>query len=106
MPTEKLRTFFKFLLVKKESDSDFSKKLKEKVSAAKTNSNDRRRFMTWEQELQIYGEDKFQEGYDKAYSVAYKESAEETAKKFKSKNVSPEIIAECTGLSVEKVREL
>ena len=110
MPTEKLRTFFKFLLDNKESGSDFSKKLKEKVSAAKTNSNDRRRFMTWEQELQIYGEDKFQEGYDKAYSVAYKESAEETcvqnARKLKSKNVSPEIIAECTGLSVEKVRDL
>ncbi len=66
--------------------------------------------MTWEQELKIYGEDKFQEGYDKAYSVAYKESAEETcvqnARKLKSKNDSAEIIAECTGLSVEKVREL
>ncbi len=58
--------------------------------------------MTVEQEIKLYGKHKFQEGYQ----IAYKESAKETAKNLKSKNVSPEIIAECTGLPVEKVREL
>lgn len=106
MPTEKLRTFFKFLLDNKPVASDFTARIEDRIKLAKTNIDERRRFMTVEQEIKLYGKHKFQEGYDKAYSVAYKESAEETAKNLKSKNISAKIIAECTGLPVEKVREL
>lgn len=110
MPTEKLRNFFKFLLDNEPAASDFTARIEDRIKLAKTNIDERRRFMTVEQEIKLYGKHKFQEGYDKAYTVAYKESAKETcvqnARKLKSKNVSAEIIAECTGLPVEKVREL
>ncbi len=102
MPTEKLRNFFKFLLDNKPNASDFTAKIEDRINLAKTNIDEWRRFMTVEQEIKLYGKHKFQEGYE----IAHKEIAEETAKNFKSKNIPAEIIAECTGLSVEKVKEL
>ncbi len=51
-------------------------------------------FMTWER----------QRAYD--FEAGAQQKAEETAINFLKENISQEIIAKCTGLSLEKVMEL
>ena len=128
MPTEKLRTFFKFLVQKKPDETDFSKTLSEKVLKAKIPEDTWRSFMTLEQEVKLAAkhaaEKAYEKGYkeacekfdkktEKAYEKGY-EKAEikgvkeklESARNFKESGVSLEIISKCTGLSLEEVEAL
>ena len=121
MPTEKLRTFFKFLVQKKPDETDFSKIINEKVLKAKITEDARRTFMTLEQEIrlaakhaaQAAAEKASKEAYEKAYKeaeaekkLALKKAAENNARKLKESGVSVEIISKCTGLSLQQVQEL
>ena len=128
MPTEKLRTFFKFLVQKKPDETDFSKTINEKVLKAKITEDARRTFMTLEQEIRLAAKHAAQaaakeaaekaskEGYEKGYKeaekekeIALKKAAEEkleSAKKLKAKNIPDDVIAECVGLSLEEVKAL
>ena len=117
MPVEKLRTFFKFLLENKPDETDFSKTLSEKVTRAKIPEDTKRIFMTLQQEITLAAKEAFEEGYKKASEAAEKalkkvseQAAEkeklENARKMKAKNISDDIIAECTGLSLQKIQEL
>lgn len=54
--------------------------------------------MDWDRELNYARED----GYD----IGLHNKALETAANFLQKNISPEIIAECTGLSLAEVEEI
>ena len=112
-----LRTFFKFLLENKPDETDFSKMLSEKVTRAKIPEDTKRIFMTLQQEITIAAKEAFEEGYKKASEAAEKalkkvseQAAEkeklENARKMKAKNISDDIIAECTGLSLQKRQEL
>ena len=112
-----LRTFFKFLLENKPDDTDFSKTLSEKVTRAKIPEDTKRIFMTLQQEITLAAKEAFEEGYKKASEAAEKalkkvseQAAEkeklENARKMKAKNISDDIIAECTGLSLQKIQEL
>ena len=128
MPTEKLRTFFKFLVQKKPDETDFSKTLSEKVLKAKIPEDTWRSFMTLEQEVKLAAkhaaEKAYEKGYkeacekfdkktEKAYEKGY-EKAEikgvkeklESARNFKESGVSLEIISKCTGLSLEQIQNL
>ena len=120
MPAEKLRTFFKFLVQKKPDETDFSKIINEKVLKAKITEDSRRTFMTLEQEIRLAAKHAAQaaaqEAYEKAYKeaekekeIALKKAAEEkleSARKLKAKNIPDDVIAECTGLSLQQVQEL
>ncbi|MDD6654686.1 MAG: hypothetical protein PUE59_06670, partial [Treponema sp.] len=113
MPTEKLRTFFKFLVQKKPDETDFSKTLSEKVLKAKIPEDTWRSFMTLEQEIKLAAKHAAKEAAEKAYEKGY-EKAEmkgvkeklESARNFKESGVSLEIISKCTGLSLEQIQNL
>ena len=84
--------------------------------------------MTLEQEMYFIKKHAREDGYAEGYRVAVAEKEEEVkealqekeqavneayernklenARKMKAKNISNDIIAECTGLSLEQVREL
>ena len=113
MQTEKLRTFFKFLVEKKPDETEFSKTLSEKVLKAKIPEDSRRTFMTLEQEIKLAAKHAAQEAAEKAYEKGYKEAEAEkellvrnNARKLKESGVSVEIISKCTGLSLEEVQNL
>ncbi|MCI7564593.1 MAG: hypothetical protein MST09_06460, partial [Spirochaetia bacterium] len=127
MPTEKLRTFFKFLVQKKPDETDFSKTLSEKVLKAKIPEDTWRSFMTLEQEVKLAAKHAYQKAYKEACEkfdkkterlykkaeiekiMVIKKAAEEkleSARKMKSKNIPDDVIAECTGLSLQQVQEL
>ena len=101
MPTESLREFFKFLNGLNAA-SDFTDQLEQKVRYAKTNAQWRHRFMTWEQEMRIQVKEKSEQ---LAKEMAA-EKVEETAKKLLAEKIAPEVVAKCTGLSLEQVKKL
>ena len=128
MPTERLRTFFRYLLENKTDNSSFAKSLEEKVMRAKIPAEQWRTQMTLEQEMYFIKKHAREDGYAEGYRVAVAEKEEavkealqekaqavneacernklENARKLKESGVSLEIISKCTGLSLEQVREL
>lgn len=128
MPTESLREFFKFLNGLNAA-SDFTDQLEQKVRYAKTNAQWRHRFMTWEQEMRIQVKEKSEQlAKEMAKDLAKEmvedrvnamrkdieeeakemavEKVEETAKKLLAEKIAPEVVAKCTGLSLEQVKKL
>lgn len=101
MPTESLREFFKFLNGLNAA-SDFTDQLEQKVRYAKTNAQWRHKFMTWEQEMRIQVKEKSEQ----LAKIIANEKAEETAKKLLAEKIAPEVVARCTGLSLELVKKL
>ena len=117
MPTERLRTFFRYLLENKADSSGFAKSLEEKVMRAKIPTEQWRAQMTVEQEIYFIKKHAREDGYAEGYKVAVAEKEEafkealneeklENARKLKDSGVSVEIISKCTGLSLEQVLEL
>lgn len=128
MPTESLREFFKFLNGLNAA-SDFTDQLEQKVRYAKTNAQWRHRFMTWEQEMRIQVKEKSEQlakemakdlanemvedrvnamrkDIEKEAKEMAAEKVEETAKKLLAEKIAPEVVAKCTGLSLEQVKKL
>lgn len=128
MPTESLREFFKFLNGLNAA-SDFTDQLEQKVRYAKTNAQWRHRFMTWEQEMRIQVKEKSEQlakemakdlanemvedrvnamrkDIEKEAKEMAVEKVEETAKKLLAEKIEPEVVARCTGLSLEQVKKL
>ena len=128
MPTESLREFFKFLNGLNAA-SDFTDQLEQKVRYAKTNAQWRHRFMTWEQEMRIQVKEKAEQlakemakdlanemvedrvnamrkDIEKEAKEMAAEKVEETAKKLLAEKIAPEVVAKCTGLSLEQVKKL
>lgn len=128
MPTESLREFFKFLNGLNAA-SDFTDQLEQKVRYAKTNAQWRHRFMTWEQEMRIQVKEKSEQlakemakdlanemvedrvnamrkDIEKEAKEMAVEKVEETAKKLLAEKIAPEVVAKCTGLSLEQVKKL
>ncbi|MCI6180232.1 MAG: hypothetical protein SPF11_03280 [Treponema porcinum] len=69
--------------------------------------------MTLQQEITLAAKEAFEEGYKKASEEAEKKvqqaaekEKQENARRMKAKNISDDIIAECTGLSLQKIQEL
>jgi len=128
MPTKGLREFFKFLNGLNAA-SDFTDQLEQKVRYAKTNAQWRHRFMTWEQEMRIQVKEKSEQlakemakdlanemvedrvnamrkDIEKEAKEMAVEKVEETAKKLLAEKIEPEVVAKCTGLSLEQVKKL
>jgi len=94
---EEQKAFMKCLLTN-ESSNSFSEKIIRKVEDAKHNAQWRKHFMEFERQLAY----SFREG--KAEGM--EEKAVEASLELLKKGVSPEIIAECVKLPLEKVLEL
>ena len=62
--------------------------------------------MTLEQEIKLAAKHAAQEGFEEGYKKTSENEKLESARKMKAKNIPDDIIAECTGLSLEQVREL
>lgn len=128
MPTKGLREFFKFLNGLNAA-SDFTDQLEQKVRYAKTNAQWRHRFMTWEQEMRIQVKEKSEQlakemakdlanemvedrvnamraDIEKEAKEMAVEKVEETAKKLLAEKIAPEVVARCTGLSLEQVKKI
>ncbi|WP_276751066.1 Rpn family recombination-promoting nuclease/putative transposase [Treponema succinifaciens] len=105
MPTKGLREFFKFLNGLNAA-SDFTDQLEQKVRYAKTNAQWRHRFMTWEQEMRIQVKEKSEQLAKTIAKEMAAEKVEETAKKLLAEKIAPEVVAKCTGLSLEQVKKL
>ncbi len=80
---------------------------------AKIPSEQWRTQMTLEQEMYFIKKHAREDGYAEGYRVAVAEKEEavneeklENARKMKAKNIPDDIIAECTGLSLQQVQEL
>ncbi len=121
MKSEKVRSFFKFLCGLNIKDN-FTEKLSALVERLKVNAQRRHEYMTWEQEMKeqahflaeewapVMAQELAEEiAEEKAKDIAkdiVQESALETAKNFLTKNIKPSVIAECTGLPLEKVLQI
>ncbi len=86
------------LVLSNECSSGFSNKISKMVEAAKHNTQWRKQFMEFERQLAY----SFREG--KAEGKA--EAKEEVVVEMLKKDISPELIAECVKLPLEKVLEL
>ena len=97
MKSQKLQAFFGYLN-RQKSDSDLTDRLTELVDRLKISPQERKDYMTLSEMIQENREEGFEEGRE--------EKALETAKNLLSKEIAPDIIAECTGLSLEQVMTL
>ena len=62
--------------------------------------------MTLEQEIKLAAKHAAEKAAKEAAEKASKKEKLESAKKMKSKNIPDDVIAECTGLSLQQVQEL
>ena len=62
--------------------------------------------MTLEQEVKLAAKHAAEKAAKEAAEKASKKEKLESAKKMKSKNIPDDVIAECTGLSLQQVQEL
>ena len=62
--------------------------------------------MDWARELNYEKERGYSIGYDSGYGTGLKSAKLEDAANLLKKNISPDIIAECTGLSLAEVEEI
>ena len=90
------------LIISNSRMSDFTEKLSDYIKDAKHNIQWRRQFMDLERE-KTYA---YNQGLKEGKKQGVEKQAEDSAVKFLKKNVSPEVIAECVGLPLEKVLEL
>lgn len=105
MPTEQLKNFFSFLNGKDEK-TPLTDKLNAMVKRAKLNVHWRRKFMNWEQELQIREKQSFAEGKEQGVQQGINTSKLSIAKTMLKKQFSINDIVECTGLTEEQIKEL
>ncbi|MGN0722773.1 MAG: hypothetical protein ACI4LT_02070, partial [Treponema sp.] len=82
------------------------KTLSEKVLKAKIPEDTWRTFMTLEQEVKLAAKHAAEKAAKEAAEKASKKEKLESARKMKSKNIPDDVIVECTGLSLQQVREL
>ena len=62
--------------------------------------------MDWARELNYEKERGYSIGYDSGYGSGLKSAKLEAAENLLKENVSPEVIARCTGLSLAEVEEI
>ncbi|MBO4320404.1 MAG: hypothetical protein J5857_08040 [Treponema sp.] len=101
MKNDDEKAFFRFLLGQK-ADSELTKSLEKRVRFAKKNMKWRKQYMTWQQTIDEEKEIAFEEGRIDGAS----QKAIEAAENLLREGDSPEKIARCTGLPLEKVQEL
>lgn len=109
MESDEEKSFFKFL-ASQTAESELTKSIEEKVAFAKKNMRWRKQYMTWEQTIEEEKDIAFEEGIEQGIEQGIErgevKKALESAENLLKESISPEIIARCTGLTLEKVLEL
>ena len=90
------------LVLSNECSSGFSNKISKMVEAAKHNTQWRKQFMEFERQMAY----SFREGKAEGLAEGKAEAKEEVVVEMLKKDISPELIAECVKLPLEKVFEL
>ena len=90
------------LVLSNECSSGFSNKISKMVEAAKHNTQWRKQFMEFERQMAY----SFREGKAEGLVEGKDEAKEEVVVEMLKKDISPELIAECVKLPLEKVLEL
>ena len=98
---KELKAFLKMLMTGRTEDS-YTRELELCTAKAKQNAQTRRQYMDWDRELNYEKESGYSIGYD---SGLHHKALEDAANLLKE-NVSPEVIARCTGLSLTEVEEI
>ena len=101
MKSQKLQAFFGYLS-RQKSDSDLTDRLIELVDRLKLSPQERKNYMTLSEMIQENREEGWAEGREEGRT----EVRLETAKNMLMNNISLEMIAKCTRLSLEQVRAL
>ncbi len=97
------KSFLKLLSSNKNVGTDaFADKIAKLVEEAKHNTEWRRQYMEFERYMTY----SFREGKEEGLLEGSQKKAEETAVELLKENISPEIIAKCVKLPIEKVIEL
>ena len=105
MDGDEVKSFFKFLTGQK-AESGLTKSIEEKVSFAKSDMGWRKEYMTWQQTIDEEKDMAFEEGRVEGRKEGKYDAKVEDAENLLREGVSPEIIARCTGLPLEKIEEL
>ena len=96
-----ISAFLKYINTRTPTD-DFTKELSYLVEEAKLNNIFRDKYLT----MNIHDQDIKKEAYEEGLNIGLQQGAVETARNMLSKNISLEIICECTNLSREIVENL
>ena len=104
-----LKAFLRMLVTGKSEDT-YTQELELYTAKAKQNAQTRRQYMDWARELNYEKERGYSigygTGYDSGYDSGLHHKALEDAANLLKENVSPEVIARCTGLSLAEVEEI
>jgi predicted transposase/invertase (TIGR01784 family) len=116
MPGEKLRNFFKFLKSRTDPDEDsaFVQKLKNLVDESNEKEDVRKRKMTLEYEINEAAQERAEKmakqlAVGMAHDMAVVEIDNrlfETARNMLNRGFSPDLVADCTRLSLEQVERI
>ena len=98
---KELKAFLKMLITGRTEDS-CTRELELCTAKAKQNAQTRRQYMDWARELNYEKE----RGYSIGYDSGLHQKALQAAANLLKKSISPDIIAECTGLSLTEVEEI
>ena len=102
---EEQKAFLKLVSGQEGSDA-FTKRIASLTDVVKQNMEYKRQYMEWErQKTYLFNKGK-EEGIAEGKSAGMQEKAVEAAKKLLLKGINPEIIAECTGLTLEEVERI
>ena len=110
---QKLQAFYHYLQ-KGVVESELARTISDSITTLKNNSLERRHYMTWAVKMADARYDGYDEGYEKGISIGLEQGLErgayqtklETAKSMLSEGLAPQMVARCTNLPLETVREL
>ena len=94
------------MLITGRTEDSCTRELELCTAKAKQNAQTRRQYMDWARELNYEKERGYNIGYDSGYDSGLHQKAQEDAANFLKENVSPEVIARCTGLSLAEVEKI
>ena len=90
------------MLITGRTEDSYTRELELCTAKAKQNAQTRRQYMDWARELNYEKE----RGYSIGYDSGLHQKALEDATNLLRENISPEVIARCTGLSLAEVEEI
>jgi SOS response regulatory protein OraA/RecX len=108
MPGRELRNFFNFLKSRTDPDEDsaFVQKLKDLVDESNEKEDVRKRKMTLEYEINEAAQERAKEMADTIVAERVEDDRLETARNMLNRGFSPDLVADCTRLSLEQVERL
>ncbi len=102
---QNVHAFLQFLKDRTATDP-LTKEIQTAVDSCKNRQKWRAEYMLWKDQIREWKDEAREDGLAEGRKEGSNNKAIETARNFLKKNISAEIIAECTGLSLEEVNKL